>query len=124
MSWPRNVGQIPVYYGERTTGRPAPTEEFQKFKTNYLDVPNSPLLPFGHGLSYTNFQYSEIKANSETLRRGDSLVISTKVTNTGKIAGQEVVQLYIHDKVRSLTPPKKQLIAFEKINLKPGESKT
>ena len=124
MSWPRNVGQIPVYYGERTTGRPAPSEEFQKFKTNYLDVPNSPLLPFGHGLSYTNFQYSKIKASGETLRAGDSLVISTTVTNTGKIAGKEVVQLYIHDKVRSLTPPKKQLIAFEKIELKPGESRT
>ena len=124
MSWPRNVGQIPVYYGERTTGRPAPTEEFQKFKSNYLDMSNSPLLPFGHGLSYTHFQYSEIKANSETLHSGDSLVISTKVTNTGKMAGQEVVQLYIHDKVRSLTPPKKQLIAFEKIDLQPGESMT
>ena len=123
MSWPRNVGQIPVYYGERTTGRPAPTEEFQKFKTNYLDVPNSPLLPFGHGLSYTNFQYSEIKANSENLRRGDSLIISTTVTNTGEMVGQEVVQLYIHDKVRSLTPPKKQLIAFKKIELAPGESR-
>ncbi len=73
MSWPRNVGQIPVYYGERITGRPAPSEEFQKFKSNYLDVANSPLLPFGHGLSYTNFQYSEIKANSETLRRGEVL---------------------------------------------------
>ncbi|MCY2686072.1 beta-glucosidase BglX [Salinimicrobium sp. TH3] len=124
MSWPRNVGQIPVYYGSRITGRPAPTEEFQKFKTNYLDVPNSPLLPFGHGLSYTTFQYSKIKAHGETLRPGDSLMISTTVTNTGDRAGQEVVQLYIHDKVRSLTPPKKQLIAFEKIALQPGESKT
>lgn len=124
MSWPRNVGQIPVYYGERTTGRPAASEEFEKFKSNYLDVPNSPLLPFGHGLSYTLFEYSKIKANSETLRPGDSLTISTTVTNVGKYAGKEVVQLYIHDKVRSITPPKKQLIAFEKIHLEPGESKT
>lgn len=123
MSWPRNVGQIPVYYGERNTGRPAPTEEFEKFKTNYLDVLNSPLLPFGHGLSYTTFQYSKIKANSDTLQPGGSLNISTTVANTGKVAGQEVVQLYIHDKVRSITPPKKQLIAFEKIMLQPGESK-
>lgn len=124
MSWPRNVGQIPVYYGERTTGRPAASEDFEKFKSNYLDVVNSPLLPFGHGLSYTNFQYSEIKANSETLRPDGIIIISTTVTNTGKKAGKEVVQLYIHDKVRSLTPPKKQLIGFEKIELKSGESKT
>ncbi|NJW54095.1 beta-glucosidase BglX [Salinimicrobium oceani] len=124
MSWPRNVGQVPVYYGERTTGRPAPTQEFEKFKSNYLDVKNSPLLPFGHGLSYTNFQYSEIKASKENLRSVDSLKISTTVTNTGKLEGQEVVQLYIHDKVRSITPPKKQLIDFKKISLAPGESKT
>ena len=124
MSWPRNVGQIPVYYGERITGRPAPTEEFQKFKTNYLDVLNSPLLPFGYGLSYTLFQYSKIKANSETLTPGGTLNISVTVTNVGDRAGQEVVQLYIHDKVRSITPPKKQLIAFEKIELQPGESET
>ncbi|WP_029037206.1 beta-glucosidase BglX [Salinimicrobium xinjiangense] len=124
MSWPRNVGQIPVYYGERTTGRPQATEEFQKFKSNYLDVQNSPLLPFGHGLSYTLFEYSKIKATSETLRPGSTVNISVTVTNVGDRAGKEVVQLYIHDKVRSITPPKKQLIAFEKIDLKPGESKT
>ncbi len=124
MSWPRNVGQIPVYYGERTTGRPQATEEFQKFRSNYLDVPNSPLLPFGYGLSYTNFRYSDIKANSETLRPGGTVNITVTVTNIGDRAGKEVVQLYIHDKVRSITPPKKQLIAFEKIDLQPGESRT
>lgn len=122
MSWPRNVGQIPVYYGERTTGRPAASEEFEKFKSNYLDVVNSPLLPFGYGLSYTSFEYGNSKASSETLRANEEIIISTTVTNTGKKAGKEVVQLYIHDKVRSLTPPKKQLIAFKKIELKPGES--
>ncbi|UZH56118.1 beta-glucosidase BglX [Salinimicrobium tongyeongense] len=124
MSWPRNVGQIPVYYGERTTGRPAASEEFEKFKSNYLDVVNSPLLPFGYGLSYTSFEYGNSKASSETLRPDEEIIISTTVTNTGKKAGKEVVQLYIHDKVRSLTPPKKQLIAFKKIELKPGESMT
>jgi beta-glucosidase len=124
MSWPRNVGQIPVYYGERTTGRPAASEEFEKFKSNYLDVVNSPLLPFGYGLSYTSFEYGKSKASSETLRANEEIIISTTVTNTGKKAGKEVVQLYIHDKVRSLTPPKKQLIAFKKIELKPGESMT
>ncbi|WP_423819767.1 beta-glucosidase BglX [Salinimicrobium sp. TIG7-5_MAKvit] len=124
MSWPRNVGQIPVYYGERITGRPAATEEFEKFKSNYLDVVNSPLLPFGYGLSYTSFKYGKSKASSETLRANEEIIISTTVTNTGKKVGKEVVQLYIHDKVRSLTPPKKQLIAFKKIELKPGESMT
>jgi len=124
MSWPRNVGQIPVYYGERITGRPAATEEFEKFKSNYLDVVNSPLLPFGYGLSYTSFEYGKSKASSETLRANEEIIISTTVTNTGKKVGKEVVQLYIHDKVRSLTPPKKQLIAFKKIELKPGESMT
>jgi beta-glucosidase len=124
MSWPRNVGQIPVYYGERTTGRPQATEEFQKFRSNYLDVPNSPLLPFGHGLSYTLFEYSMIKANSENLRAGGTVNISVTVTNVGDRAGKEVVQLYIHDKVRSITPPKKQLIDFQKIHLEPGQTQT
>ncbi|WZL89874.1 beta-glucosidase BglX [Salinimicrobium sp. 3283s] len=124
MSWPRNVGQIPVYYGERITGRPAASEEFEKFKSNYLDVVNSPLLPFGYGLSYTSFEYGKSKASSENLRADEEIIISTTVTNTGKKVGKEVVQLYIHDKVRSLTPPKKQLIAFKKIELKPGESMT
>ena len=124
MSWPRNVGQIPVYYGERITGRPQETDEFQKFKSNYLDAPNSPLLPFGHGLSYTLFEYSKIHASNEVLKAGGSININVTVTNVGNHQGKEVVQLYIHDKVRSITPPKKQLIAFEKIDLKPGESRT
>ncbi|WP_424493338.1 beta-glucosidase BglX [Salinimicrobium sp. GXAS 041] len=122
-TWPRNVGQIPVYYGMRTTGRPAPSEEFQKFKSNYLDVPNSPLLPFGYGLSYTTFEYSDIAANDSTLTPNGEITISATVTNTGEFAGDEVVQLYIHDKVRSLTPPMKELKGFKKINLEPGETK-
>src|SRR5690606_25209822 len=74
-TWPVNVGQIPIYYGMRTTGRPAPTAEFEKFKSNYLDVPNAPLLPFGYGLSYTEFEYSSVSVNSETLKEGGSITI-------------------------------------------------
>ena len=124
-SWPRNVGQIPIHYRMKTTGRPGPESgEFQKFKTNYLDSPNSPLLPFGFGLSYTTFEYSDIKANSSELGKTGSLELSATVTNTGDRDGEEVVQLYIHDKVRSITPPGKELKGFKKIMLKKGESKT
>ncbi|HSP83783.1 MAG TPA: beta-glucosidase BglX, partial [Gillisia sp.] len=123
-TWPVNVGQIPIYYGMRTTGRPAPTAEFEKFKSNYLDVPNAPLLPFGYGLSYTEFEYSNVSVNSETLKEGGSVTISATVRNTGNYDGEEVVQLYTHDKVRTITPPMKELKGFEKIFLKKGESKT
>ena len=123
-TWPRNVGQIPVYYGMRTTGRPAPSEEFQKFKSNYLDSPNSPLLPFGYGLSYTTFEYSNVEVGNNTLTPDGQITISATVTNTGEYAGDEVVQLYIHDKIRSLTPPMRELKGFRKISLEPGESKT
>ena len=123
-TWPRNVGQIPIYYGMRTTGRPGPGEEFQKFKSNYLDSPNSPLFPFGHGLSYTDFEYSSIKANKDSFTAEDSISISATITNTGKFDGEEVVQLYLHDKVRSITPPMKELKGFQKIFLKAGESQT
>jgi beta-glucosidase len=123
-TWPRSVGQIPIYYGMRTTGRPAASEEFEKFKSNYLDSPNSPLLPFGHGLSYTNFEYSNIKVNDQNLSENGSIVISATVTNTGDFAGEEVVQLYLHDKVRSITPPMKELTGFRKIFLEKGASET
>ena len=122
-TWPRNVGQIPIYYGMRTTGRPGPGDEFQKFKSNYLDSPNSPLFPFGYGLSYTDFEYSDIKASKDSFNAGESITISATISNTGKFDGEEVVQLYLHDKVRSLTPPMKELTAFEKVFLKAGESK-
>ena len=123
-TWPRNVGQIPIYYRMKTTGRPAASpSEFQKFKSNYLDVENTPLLPFGYGLSYTNFEYGETKASSDKLSENGSITITTTVTNTGDFDGEEVVQLYTHDKVRSITPPMKELKAFKKISLKKGETK-
>ncbi|WP_300437445.1 beta-glucosidase BglX [Christiangramia sp.] len=124
-SWPRSVGQIPIHYRMKTTGRPGPESgEFQKFKTNYLDSPNSPLLPFGYGLSYTDFEYSDVKANSKELSSTGTVTLSATITNTGDYDGEEIVQLYIHDKVRSITPPGKELKAFKKIMLKKGESKT
>ncbi|WP_243870356.1 beta-glucosidase BglX [Salegentibacter sp. BDJ18] len=123
-TWPRNVGQIPIYYRMKTTGRPAPSpSEFEKFKSNYLDVENTPQLPFGYGLSYTDFEYGETKASSDKLSENGSITITTTVTNTGDFDGEEVVQLYTHDKVRSITPPMKELKAFKKISLKKGETK-
>lgn len=123
MTFPRNVGQVPIYYNHRVTGRPNPGDEFQKFRSNYLDVPNSPLFAFGYGQSYTAFEYSEVRVNKNSLTTDGELTASVTVTNTGDWEGEEVVQLYIRDVIRSLTPPVKELKAFEKINLKPGESK-
>lgn len=123
-SWPRNVGQVPIHYRMKITGRPGPESgEFQKFKTNYLDSPNTPLLPFGYGLSYTTFEYSDVKASAEKLNADGSIELSATVTNTGKYDGEEIVQLYIRDMVRSVTPPGKELKGFQKIALKKGESK-
>ena len=123
-SWPRNVGQVPVYYSMKRTGRPGSQPGFEKFKSEFLDTPNSPLYTFGYGLSYTDFEYSDVKASAEELTMDGTITLSAKITNTGDYDGEEVVQLYIHDKVRSITPPMKQLIGFEKIMLKKGESKT
>ena len=123
MTFPRNVGQIPIYYAHRTTGRPNEGDVFQKFRSNYLDVPNSPLLPFGYGLSYTTFSYSNIKINKREFSAGGTLEAGVTVTNTGKHDGQEVVQMYIQDMVASITRPVKELKGFQKIFLKAGESK-
>ncbi|RIV42233.1 beta-glucosidase BglX [Flagellimonas pelagia] len=124
VTWPRNVGQIPIYYSAKNTGRPAPeNDEFQKFRSNYLDSPNSPLLPFGYGLSYTNFEYSNLKLDKTSIGQGESISATVTVTNTGNYDGEEVVQLYLKDEVRSITPPKRELKGFRKILLKKGESK-
>ena len=125
-SWPRNVGQIPVYHSMKRTGRPAPNKgaPFQKFVSNYLDVPNAPLLPFGYGLSYTTFTYGDPQIESAEVAAGDSVRISIEVTNTGDVPGEDVVQLYLRDVVRSVTPPDKTLKGFQKIGLTAGESRT
>lgn len=123
-TFPKNVGQIPIYYSHKNTGRPlAEGKWFQKFRSNYLDVDNNPLYPFGYGLSYTTFTYGDISLSNNSFNAGDSITVSARVTNTGKMEGKEVVQLYTQDLVGSITRPVKELKSFQKISLKPGESK-
>ena len=125
MTFPKNVGQIPLFYNHKNTGRPLPEGKwFEKFRSNYLDVDNDPLYPFGYGLSYTNFQYSNITLSAPTMGQDGSVTAMVTVTNTGKYDGAEVVQLYIRDLVGSITRPVKELKGFDKIFLKAGESKT
>lgn len=123
-SFPRNVGQIPVFYNHKNTGRPLEGTTFQKFKSDYLDVPNTPLYPFGYGLSYTTFSYSDVKVSKQNPAGNETITASVTVTNTGKYAGDEVVQLYLTDPVASVTRSVQDLIGFRKISLQPGESKT
>lgn len=126
MTFPRNVGQIPIYYNHKNTGRPLGNKDgiFEKFKTNYLDVPNEPLFPFGFGLSYTTFTYSNFKISKETLAQNETLQVSVDVSNTGNFDGQEIVQLYIRDLVGTVTRPVKELKGFDKVLVKKGETKT
>jgi beta-glucosidase len=124
-TFPQNVGQVPLYYAHKNTGRPLPEGKwFQKFRSNYLDVSNDPVYPFGYGLSYTSFSYSDIKLSSTSLKGNQALTASVTVSNTGNRDGKEVVQLYIRDVVGSVTRPVKELKGFQKIELKAGESKT
>ena len=124
-TFPQNVGQIPIYYSHKNTGRPLGNNPwFTRFQSNYLDVSNEPLYPFGYGLSYTTFAYSDMKLSATSLKAGQSIQASIKITNTGKIAGEEVVQLYTRDLVGTSTRPVKELKGFQKIMLQPGESKT
>lgn len=122
MTFPRSIGQVPIFYYAKNTGRPIYLPD-PKYKSKYLDCPNDPLYPFGYGLSYTDFEYSDISLSSSEMRPGDTLTASVTVTNAGKLAGEEVVQLYIRDLVGSVTRPVKQLKGFEKISLAPGESR-
>nr|WP_199157754.1 beta-glucosidase BglX [Pedobacter sp. ASV2] len=124
VTFPQNVGQVPIYYSHKNTGRPlAEGKWFTKFRSNYLDVSNDPLYPFGYGLSYTTFTYSDIKLSSNTLTKGKSITATITLTNNGSVEGKEVVQLYTRDLVGSSTRPVKELKGFKKISLKPGESK-
>jgi beta-glucosidase len=124
-TFPRHVGQIPLYYNHKNTGRPLPEGAwFQKFRSNYLDIPNEPLYPFGFGLSYTNFEYTTPLVSNASPKGNSKITVSTSVTNTGTLPGKEVVQLYIRDKVGSVTRPVKELKAFRKISLAPGEKQT
>ena len=124
-SFPKNVGQIPIYYAHKNTGRPlAENGWFAKFRSNYLDVDNDPLYPFGYGLSYTSFSYSPVTLSADRMDQNGSIKASVTVTNTGSVAGKEVIQMYIRDLVGSSTRPVRELKGFEKILLQPGESRT
>ena len=123
MSFPRNVGQIPVYYNHKNTGRPLTGKWFAKFQSNYIDVPNEPLYPFGYGLSYTQFEYGAMQLSAKHLKGNQKLTLTVPVKNTGKYSGKEVVQLYIRDEVGSITRPVQELKGFNKIELAPGETK-
>lgn len=120
VSFPRNVGQIPIFYNVKNTGRPISDD---KYTSKYLDVPNTPLYPFGHGLSYTTFTYTDISLDSGRMPMNGSLRATVTVTNTGDRFGEEVVQLYIRQLVGSLTRPLKELKGFQKIGLAPGETR-
>jgi beta-glucosidase len=124
MSFPQNVGQIPLYYNHKNTGRPLTGKWFSKFQSNYIDVSNEPLYPFGYGLSYTKFEYGDVQVSSKELKGDQKLMVSVNVKNTGAVAGKEVVQLYIRDVVGSITRPVQELKGFNKIELAAGESKT
>lgn len=123
MSFPQNVGQIPVYYNHKNTGRPLTGKWFSKFQSNYIDVPNEPLYPFGYGLSYTQFEYGAMQLSAKQLKGNQKLTVTVPVKNIGKYAGKEVVQLYIRDEVGSITRPVQELKGFNKIELAPGETK-
>ena len=121
MTFPRSVGQIPIYYNHRNTGRPFDPKS--KFTSKYLDIPDDPLFPFGYGLSYATFEYGDIELNKTSLKGEETLTAKIKVTNSGKVAGEEVVQLYISDPAATVARAVKELKGFQKIKLNPGESR-
>ncbi len=122
VTFPRSVGQIPIYYNEKNTGRPIREED--RFTSKYIDSPNTPLLPFGYGLSYTTFEYGNLKVETPNVEIPGTVKVSADITNTGGRAGHEVVQLYVRDLVGSVTRPVKELKGFERIYLEPGQTKT
>lgn len=122
MTFPRNVGQIPIYYNMKNGGRPAKVDYYKRFSSSYMDSPNSPLYPFGYGLSYTTFEYGDFSLSADAVSSDGSVTASVKVTNTGSCDADETVQLYIHDVYSSMTRPVKELKAFRKVRVKAGET--
>jgi len=122
VTFPRSVGQIPIYYNHKNTGRPPDIRN--NFTSKYLDLPFTPLYPFGYGLSYTTFEYSNLKIEKNKISSTENLIVSVDVKNTGEREGKEVVQLYVRDLIGSVTRPIKELKGFEKIYIKPSETKT
>jgi len=121
VSFPWTVGQCPIYYNHENTGRPA---DENKYTSKYLDCPDTPLFPFGHGLSYTTFEYGNLRLSQDAIERDGTLTVRADITNTGAVEGEEIVQLYIRDMIASLVRPVKELKGFQKIHLRPGEKKT
>ncbi|WP_417942697.1 beta-glucosidase BglX [Flavobacterium sp. RS13.1] len=124
MTFPREVGQIPIYYNHFSTGRPAPDEDAKGYVSSYIDLKNSPKFPFGYGLSYTKFDYSGLKLSSTKIKSNEKIKVSFQLSNVGKVTGEEVVQLYIKDKFGSVVRPILELKDFQKVKLNAGESKT
>ncbi|MGI8315473.1 glycoside hydrolase family 3 N-terminal domain-containing protein [Halobacillus mangrovi] len=123
MSMPYSVGQVPIYYNRYSTGRPKNAPDAQvRYVSQYLDIPNEPLYPFGYGLSYSQFEYGELTLSSNEMKYDEQLTVTTTVSNTGDKAGDEVVQLYIRDLVGDVVRPLRELKDFKKISLEPGES--
>ena len=126
ITFPRSLGQVPIYYNHKNTGRPLGNKDgvFEKFKSNYIDERNEPLFPFGYGLSYTTFEYSNLKISSAKISPSETLKVTVDIANTGNFDGKEVVQLYIRDLVGSVTRPVRELKGFQKITIKKGEKQT
>ncbi len=125
VSFPMNIGQIPIFYNMKNTGRPADIEGANdRYSSKYIDAPNKPMYPFGYGLSYTTFDYGTVKLDTNSISEEESIIASIDITNTGQYDGEEIVQLYIKDVVGSITRPTKELKGFQKVFLKKGEKKT
>jgi beta-glucosidase len=124
MTFPRDEGQIPIYYNHYNTGRPAKDDQDKIYVSSYIDLPNSPKFPFGFGLSYTTFQYSDLKLSQNQMTSDEVIEVALKLCNTGKYAGAEVVQLYLKDKTGSVVRPILELKDFQKVSLAAGETKT
>ncbi|MCK9410196.1 MAG: glycoside hydrolase family 3 C-terminal domain-containing protein [Bacteroidetes bacterium] len=124
ITFPRSIGQIPIYYSHFNTGRPAHNDNNHNYNSSYTDLSIYPKYEFGYGLSYTTFQYSNLHLSKKTMARNDTIEVSVTIANTGTYAGEEIVQLYLRDKVGSIVRPVKELKDFKKIKLLPGESNT
>jgi beta-glucosidase len=124
ITFPRSEGQIPIYYNHFNTGRPAQNDNDTNYRSAYLDLSIYPKYEFGYGLSYTTFQYANLKLDKKKMKSNETIEVSVRITNSGKVAGEEVVQLYLRDRVASLVRPVKELKDFQKIKLAAGETRT
>ena len=123
MTFPRHVGQLPIYYNHKNTGRPTMNEPESVFWSHYIDEKNAPLFAFGHGLSYSKFEYSNLKLSKNSFSGNESIIVQVELKNNSAVEGKEIVQLYVRDMVGSYTRPVKELKGFEMVTLKPYESK-